>query len=78
MLANLGSAYIQHKALDVRFEEGAESVRSVEAALRSATYPLDVPGDLRVRLAVAVEVRCDARQVCAGRVDYPSRVKLKD
>ena len=26
----------QHKALDVRFEDGADSVRSVEAALRSA------------------------------------------
>jgi tetratricopeptide (TPR) repeat protein/transglutaminase-like putative cysteine protease len=67
----------QHKALDVRFEDGAESLRSVEAALRSTTYPLNVPGDLRARLAVAVEVRCDARQVCAGRVDYPSRVELK-
>jgi tetratricopeptide (TPR) repeat protein len=67
----------QHKALDVRFEKGAESVRSIEAALRSASYPVSVPGDLRARLAIGVTVGCDAQHVCAGFVEYPERVKLE-
>jgi len=67
----------RHKALDVRFENGTESLRSVEVALRSATYPINIPGDLQMQLAIGVKVGCDAEQVCAGFVEYPDRVKLK-
>jgi hypothetical protein len=67
----------QHKALDLRFEDGTESLRSLESTLRSATYPLNVPDDLPARLAVQVKVGCDAENVCVGMVDYPSRVELK-
>ena len=67
----------EHKAVDVRFEGGDESVRSVDAALRSTKYPLDVPGDLRTRLIAGVKVACDAQMACAALVDYPGRVKLR-
>jgi len=67
----------RHKVLDVRLESGDESVRSVETALRSATYPLTVPGDLQMRLVIGVRVGCDAEQVCAGVVAFPDDVKLK-
>jgi tetratricopeptide (TPR) repeat protein len=67
----------QHKAIDVRFEDGAESLRSMETALRSTTYPLEVPGGLQPRLAIGVTVACDAQHVCAGLVEYPDRVKLE-
>ena len=67
----------QHKALEVRFEDGVESLRSLESTLKSAPYPLNVPGELRLRLAVGVRVACDAQQVCAGLVQYPSDVTMK-
>jgi Flp pilus assembly protein TadD len=67
----------QHKAVDVRFEGGHESVRSVDAALRTTRYPLNVPGDLPARLIAGVKVACDAQLACAAFVDYPRRVKLR-
>jgi tetratricopeptide (TPR) repeat protein/transglutaminase-like putative cysteine protease len=67
----------RRRAADVRFEDGDQSVRSVEAGLRSVTYPLDFPGKLPARLAVGVKVACDAQQACTGLVEYPTRVQLK-
>jgi tetratricopeptide (TPR) repeat protein len=67
----------QHKAVDLRFEDGDDSVRSAETALRAATYSLNVPGDVPTRLVVRVTVACDAEQVCIGLIAYPDRVKLK-
>lgn len=66
-----------HKAIDVRFEGGAESVRPEQDALRSAWYQVEVPGPAPARVLVVVNVACDAKQVCAAFVEYPNRAKLK-
>jgi hypothetical protein len=67
----------QLEALEVRFEDGSDALRSMEGALCSAKYPLNIPGTVRPRLAVGVKIGCDAQQVCVGLVDYPGHVKLK-
>jgi tetratricopeptide (TPR) repeat protein/transglutaminase-like putative cysteine protease len=67
----------EHRAVDVRFENGTESLRALEDTLRLAKYPIEVPGTTPTRVPIIVKVSCDEQQICAGFVDYPYRASLK-
>jgi len=62
---------------DVRFRSGDESLKALEGALRRATYPIAIPGDPRVRLALGVSAKCDARAGCSSFIRYPYQVKVE-
>jgi tetratricopeptide (TPR) repeat protein len=64
------------KATDVQFSSGDEAMRALEAALRDTTYPLDFPGDSRVRIPLGVRVACIADVGCMAGVLYPYEVTL--
>jgi hypothetical protein len=65
------------EATDVTFRSGDEALKPLAGALRdAATYPVDVPGDRRVRLPLGIRVTCDAQRGCVGWVAYPYQVTL--
>jgi len=73
-LAIVGS---DRRPLEVRFSTGSENLRAFgETALKAVRYPVEFPADSPVRLVLGIRLVCDAKQICRGIVDYPSRVKL--
>lgn len=65
-------------AREVRFVSGSEALRTLEAPLREAGYPVDFPAEFAGRLALGIRMVCTEEQRCFATVAYPEKVRLDE